>query len=478
MNILFLISEVEDIIKTGGLADVGKALPLALAERGHNVKVILPYYKQVAHDFSLTDAMPKQSIQLHQQYYQYAVKQLSLHGMDVYLIDHPYFSENSTPYAEDGSANAQRFAFFSLAALKVANELSFKPDVVHTHDWHTAIANYFVKSDFLTRHKIVADTEFYANVKTVITLHNAAFQGVCALSRVPLLDEHAHSQVNTDNGYINLLKTGIAYADTVCPVSPTYAQEIKSFIGSHGIFDVINLAPHKVKGILNGCDYSQWDPSTDPLIPHNFSIEDMSGKAKCKTALQKKAKLPSSKAIPLFGMVCRATQQKGFAYLMPILEDFLQHKVQMVIMGTGDLSITCELKAIAERHPKQFVFLEAFSPEWAHLIEAGSDFFLMPSEFEPCGLNQMYSLAYGTLPVVRRVGGLADTVLDAAFENGNGFVFIEPNADALLSCLRRVLLICKEKPKLLAQMQQQAMQTRFTWAHAAQEYEVAYTTSI
>lgn len=474
MNILFLISEVEDIIKTGGLADVGKALPMALAERGHSVKIVLPYYKQIAADFALADAMPAQSIHIHEQHYQFAVKQLSLHDLDVYLIDHPYFSENATPYSEESSANAQRFAFFSLAALKVTSELNFQPDVVHTHDWHTAIANYFIKSDFLTRHAVVADEQFFAQSKTVLTLHNAAFQGVCALSKVPLLDAHSHTQVNTDNGYLNLLKTGIVYADSVCPVSPTYADEIKSMVGSHGVFDVINQASNKVTGILNGCDYTQWDPSSDPLIPHNFSVSDMSGKAKCKTALQNMAKLPTLQTVPLFGMVCRATLQKGFGYLMPMLAELFEHKVQLVIMGTGDVSITAELKSISLNFPEQLTFIEAFSPDCAHLIEAGSDFFLMPSEFEPCGLNQMYSLAYGTLPVVRSVGGLADTVIDAAQPEGTGFVFSEPSSKALLSCLRRVLLLSKEQPKRLEDMQKRAMNTRFTWQLAAKEYEQVY----
>lgn len=474
MNILFLISEVEDIIKTGGLADVGKALPLALAARGHAVKIILPYYKQIADEFALGDAMPTQSIHIHQQHYQYGVKQLSLHNLDVYLIDHPYFSENATPYSEEATANAQRFAFFSLAALKVATELNFAPDIVHTHDWHTAIANYFVKSNFIARHNIIAEREFFAQSKTVITIHNAAFQGVCALSRVPILDESSYFQLNTDNGYLNLLKTGISYADKVCPVSPTYAQEIKTIVGSHGIYDVINQAPHKVVGVLNGCDYSQWDPSTDTLIPENYSLTDMAGKIICKQALQEKAQLKPLKTVPLFGMVCRATQQKGFAYLMPMLSELFEHKVQLVIMGTGDITITGQLRALAEEHTGQFAFIEAFSPEWAHLIEAGSDFFLMPSEFEPCGLNQMYSLAYGTLPVVRSVGGLADSVIDASAENSDGFVFSEPSSVALLSCLRRVLLLNKEQPKLLSDMRERAMQKRFTWERAAQEYERVY----
>jgi len=423
MNILFLISEVEDIIKTGGLADVGKALPLALKALGHDVKIMLPYYKQISASVPLSDAMPKQDLTIHSQHYSFGVKQLSLHGLDVYLIDHPYFSNNESPYSEEGSANAQRFAFFSIAALKVAND-------------------------------------------------------VCALSNVPLLDAESHAQVYTDNGYLNLLKTGIAYADTVCPVSPTYAQEVKTVVGSHGIYDVINQKPDRVIGVLNGCDYTQWNPSTDTFIPASFSLDDISGKAVCKAELQKRAKLKALKQTPLIGMVCRATEQKGFGYILPILKTLFEHKVQLVIVGTGDAKITSELASIAKQHKGQFTFIEAFSPELAHLIEAGSDFFLMPSEFEPCGLNQMYSLAYGTLPIVRSVGGLADTVIDASNKNGTGFVFDEPSSIALLSCLRRVLLLNKEQPKLLKDMQKRAMATEFTWANAALEYQKAYTKSV
>jgi len=474
MNILFLISEVEDIIKTGGLADVGKALPLALAERGHTVNIILPFYKQVSEHFELINAMPKQVLHIAQQIYHFDVMQLSLHGINVYLIDHPYFSDNASPYSEDGSTNAQRFTFFSIAALQVSHELNFKPDVVHTHDWHTAIANYFVKSDFLARNSVIADNTFFAESKTVLTIHNAAFQGVCALSQVPILDELSYAQVNSDNAYLNLLKTGVIYADNVCPVSPTYAREIQSVIGSHGVFDVINQNPEKVVGILNGCDYSQWNPTTDSLIPANFDASDMSGKALCKSALQKKSKLKDIKSVPLIGMVCRATQQKGFNYLLPIVGEFLQHKVQLVIMGTGDLNITQRLRELAKQHSEQFTFLEAFSPEWAHLIEAGSDFFLMPSEFEPCGLNQMYSLAYATLPIVRNVGGLADTVIDVSQADATGFVFEDPSSIALLNCLRKVLLIYKEQPALITSMQQRAMNTRYTWEQAAIEYEKVY----
>jgi starch synthase len=237
---------------------------------------------------------------------------------------------------------------------------------------------------------------------------------------------------------------------------------------------VIQRGPGKVIGILNGCDYSQWNPSTDQLIPANFDEKDLSGKALCKAALQKKSNLKEIKNVPLFGMVCRATQQKGFNYLLPIIGEFLQHKAQLVIMGTGDINITQRLRELANEHADKFTFVEAFSPEWAHLIEAGSDYFLMPSEFEPCGLNQMYSLAYATLPVVRRVGGLADTVVDVSQVESTGFVFEDPSTTALLNCLRKVLLLHKEQPRLIADMQRRAMNTRYTWERAALEYEQVY----
>ncbi|MFT7504642.1 MAG: starch synthase, partial [Gammaproteobacteria bacterium] len=232
--------------------------------------------------------------------------------------------------------------------------------------------------------------------------------------------------------------------------------------------------PYKVTGILNGCDYSQWDPATDPLIPANYSVGNMKGKEVCKEALQKIANLPQLKSVPLIGMVCRATKQKGFDFIMPIIEELLQHKVQFVIMGTGDQTIVAKLHEISQRNPDKFHFLEAFKPQLSHLIEAGSDFFLMPSEFEPCGLNQMYSLAYGTLPIVRHVGGLADTVIDISLPNANGFSFADPSALNLLSTIRNALLRYQESPAKIKQMVQLGMQTRFTWATAAKLYEQVY----
>lgn len=475
MKILFVISEVEDIIKTGGLADVGKALPLALRDLGHDVRIVVPYYKQVAEQLNLSDSMPSHIMQVNGTSYAYNVKEYDFYGIPTYLIDHPYFSEALSPYGDTSLAsNAQRFSLFSICALSVSANIGFAPDIVHCNDWHTALTPYFMHSDYMRKHGLLANGEFFAHTKSVITLHNAAFQGVAHIASVPLLNDSDAHQIYTDNSHINMLRTGIMFAQKVCPVSETYAKEITTYIGSHGVSDVINQAPHKVVGVLNGCDYSQWDPASDPLIPANYSPNNMQGKEVCKSELQKVANLPQIKSIPVIGMVCRATRQKGFDFIMPIIEELLRHKVQFVIMGTGDAVIIAKLHEISRAHPDKFYFIEAFKPELSHLIEAGSDFFLMPSEFEPCGLNQMYSLAYGTLPIVRHVGGLADTVIDISQPNANGFSFEEPTPTQLLATIRNALLSYQESPAKIKQMAKQGMQTRFTWETAAKRYEQVY----
>lgn len=475
MKILFVISEVEDIIKTGGLADVGKALPIALKERGHEVSLVLPFYQQIEQNFKLVNAVKQQSFYINGLHYSYEVKELDFYGVKTYLVDHPYFSQANSPYADESMAsNAQRFALLSLCALQLSAYLNFKPDIMHCNDWHTALTPYFMHSDYLLRNHLLEDASFFAETKSVITVHNAAFQGVESLDKVPLLTKDDYTHVFVDNHHVNMLKTGISYSTKVCPVSTTYAVEITSFIGSHGVSDVINHSPNKVVGVLNGCDYSQWDPSSDSHIPQTYSLDDFKGKAVCKKALQKYANLPAYKSTPIVGMVCRATNQKGFGYLLPILEEFLRHKVQLIIMGTGDKTITAELTRAAEKHPHKMAFFEAFDPKLAHLIEAGSDFFLMPSEFEPCGLNQMYSLAYGTIPIVRSVGGLADTVIDVTLDNSTGFKFYEPSAQALLTTLRNALLTYHETPSVISEMIERGMKTRFTWENAAKAYENLY----
>jgi starch synthase len=467
MKILFLISEVEDIVKTGGLADVGKALPIALSELGHDVKVILPYYKAAADSLKLANATPQQIIYTNGHSYAFDVKALNFNGISVYFVDYPEYFNNDKLYSDDSKvSNAEKFTFFSLAALKTAEAVNFKPDILHTNDWHTSMACYFAKHSPLTY-------DYFAHTKSVLTIHNAAFQGTDNLINIPSVDPTSPGMY-VENNHLNMLKTGLLYADNICPVSSTYAQEIATPLGSHGIDDVIRQRINVVEGVLNGCDYEQWDPSSDEFIAAHYSVDNMSGKAACKKDLQKTFGLSLDSKIPVIGMVCRTTLQKGFGYLMPIIEDILKHNVQIALVGTGQKDITEQLHQIANAHSKQFVFVEDFKPDYAHKVEAGADFFLMPSEFEPCGLNQMYSLAYGTTPIVRGIGGLKDTIIDINEPQGTGFVFNQPTPEALLSVVRRALLVRREDSKKLQAVIKRGMQKRFTWKEAADKYVNIY----
>jgi starch synthase len=269
MKILFLISEVEDIVKTGGLADVGKALPIALSELGHELCIVLPYYKAAHDSLQLSDATPQQIIYANDQSYTFNIKELNFNGIPVYFVDYPEYFNNEHLYSEnDGVSNAEKFTFFSLAALKTAEAIGFKPDILHTNDWHTSMACYFAKHSPLVY-------EFFAHTKSVLTIHNAAFQGTDDLRNIPSV-EASSPGMYVEHNHLNMLKTGLLYADKICPVSTSYAQEIATPLGSHGIDDVIRQRINSVEGILNGCDYEQWDPSTDKFIAAHYSIEDMS----------------------------------------------------------------------------------------------------------------------------------------------------------------------------------------------------------
>jgi starch synthase len=470
MKILFVVSEVEDLVKTGGLADVGKALPLALAKLGHDVKIVMPYYKQLADKFNADDCCTKQLLYSGQNSYKFAVKSLSLEGLQVLAVDYPEYFDRKGLYADDYHAysdNAERFAFFANAALQASKAVDFQPDIVHCNDWHTALIPYFVSID---------DSGFFTQAKTIFTIHNGAYQGTHKFDDIAFLQPHYQLQSQLDGDALNFVRIGIRYANKINTVSPNYAQELLTPLGSHHLFNEFQNRRNDVSGILNGCDYSQWDPINDPHIAKNYHQEDLSGKKACKTSLQKELGLPKKVRVPIIGMVCRLTEQKGFGFILPMLEMLMHHDVQVAIVGTGDPEISVFLREVADKYPKKLAFVEDFSVRKAHMVEAGSDFFLMPSLFEPCGLNQMYSLAYGTLPIVRAVGGLKDTVIDLAVDpdNATGFVFEQPDSIALLSCIQRALLFYHEAPTELELTQQRAMQSRFAWDVAALDYQALY----
>jgi starch synthase len=282
-------------------------------------------------------------------------------------------------------------------------------------------------------------------------------------------------RISYDYGHVNLLKCGVLYADKINAVSPNYASELLTHLGAHGMASIFQQRAADLRGILNGCDYQDWDPAFDDFLPATYDVDNLAGKRVCKQTLQQETGLPVAD-LPIYGMVCRLTEQKGVHLLLPVLDKFLHHKVQVVIVGSGDPSLAAQLQAMAQQYPDKFAFINTYDDRLAHLVEAGADFFLMPSLFEPCGLNQMYSLAYGTLPLVRAVGGLKDTVVDwdADPEHATGFCFNDPTANILLDAMRRSLLYYLQDPERFARVQRNAMNTRFNWPDSVTLYEQMY----
>lgn len=473
VKIVFAISEVEELVKTGGLADVGKALPLALNKAGEDVAIVMPYYKELAETYNLSTACDTQILFSEGKVYHFDIRMMDWQGINVYFVDYPDYFMRDGLYSNAYEAyadNGERFSFFSGAVLQTLKALSLVPDVIHCHDWHTAVLPYLLSHD---------QGGFFERTRSVFTIHNAAFQGVHQIQQIPFLRHHPNIQSQVHGGYINMLQMGIEFATKVTTVSPNYAQELLTDLGSHGLHERLVKRQADLSGILNGCDYTQWNPATDSFLPANYDADNLHAKQTCKQGLQKKAGLPVNTTVPLIGMVCRLTDQKGFGYILPILDDLAKHNVQIVIVGTGDPKVCMDLDEFAQQHPNQFNFINGFSTEYAHLVEAGADFFLMPSQFEPCGLNQMYSLAYGTIPIVRAVGGLKDTVVDNTHSDAaTGFMFTSPTPEALLTCIRRALLFYYEHPNEFRAMQKRGMHTRFTWQAAAEQYLSLYQSAV
>lgn len=479
LSILFVASEVEGLIKSGGLADVAKALPEALLTLQQDVRITLPAYQKVA---GIDQAPVLLDTQLeYWPHTPYRVKQLEIAGIPVYAIDCEEYFNRSEMYAENNQAyqdNGERFAFFSAACLDMLPKLGFQPDIVHANDWHTGFVPYLLK------HRYGADA-FFSSTKSVLSVHNAVFKGVFSydeLQNLPEMHTRYAGDAAVSDTHVTMLKAGVMCADKINAVSPTYAQELKTELGSHGMAAEFQHRAEDLVGILNGCDYSAWNPQTDPSLPVNYKATRQSmvrGKKACKKELQQRVGLEACD-VAVYGMVCRLTHQKGIHYLIPILDAFLKHQVQVVIVGTGDPVLAAQLKEIEALHSDKFVFVEAYDNDLAHLVEAGSDFFIMPSEFEPCGLNQIYSMAYGTLPIVRGVGGLRDSVndYDEGPNTATGFVFQQPEPSELLNVLQRSLLLYAQQPNEVKRVQLYAMEQNFCWSKAAEEYINLYRSAL
>lgn len=478
-NVLFVSSEIEGLVKTGGLADVARALPDELLRQGHQVTVIIPYYQQIAQAVTAEIVLETELAIDGLASIPYCVRKVTLgdEKLPVLLIDcEPYFNREGiyTIHNHGYVDNTERFMFFNSACLDAADKLSLPLDIIHCNDWHAGFIPYLLKYRYLPQHK-------FTHVRTLLTVHNAAFKGMCdkhEIKSCPEFFNHDHQGCMLDSHTFSMLKAGVTYANKVVAVSPSYAKELCTDLGSQGMGADFSAKGDDLSGIINGCDYRAWSPEVDHYLPKKYQAKNQSmvqGKSIAKQHLCELIGLPNT-SNPMFGMVCRLTNQKGLQYLLPIISMFLVNDVQLVIVGTGDVNIAKQLTQLARIHNDKFIFIEAYDNKLAHLVEAASDIFLMPSEFEPCGLNQMYSMAYGTVPLVRSVGGLADTVIDYDCdpEHATGFIFDLPEPLALLTSMQRALLLLIQNKAAFRAIQLRGMTQRFSWKEATQAYLLLY----
>ncbi|MCA9063759.1 MAG: glycogen synthase GlgA [Planctomycetaceae bacterium] len=489
LRIVLAASEAVPFSKTGGLADVVGALAATLDRQGHDVVLIVPDYvplrlANAAKLPAVTDTGLRFTISMNGRPVEGAVNWTTLPGTSVrvLMIRQPEYYDRRSPYQEMGQGfvdNCERFCFFSRAVMEVCRQMVIRPDVIHCNDWQTGLVPALLASQY-------AGLPGFEQTASVMTIHNMAYQGRFWHFDLPLTGmdwryfNHHHMEAWGD---LNLLKTGIAFADQVTTVSPTYAQEICTSQEGYGLEGLLRHRHADLTGILNGIDDGIWNPETDELIPHRYNRNTVSqGKMVCKKHLQQRMGLPERPEVPLFGMVSRMTDQKGFDLITGSAERLLSNDIQLAFLGTGDPHYETLLRSMAQRWPDRVSVHVGFDESLAHQIEAGSDAFLMPSRFEPCGLNQMYSLRYGTTPIVRRVGGLADSVvnLDDKPEStriATGFVFDDYNREAFSRCVERAIS-CYSDQSAWKQLIHNGMSRDWSWDRSAQEYVHVYQNAI
>lgn len=480
LNVLMLSSEVEPFAKTGGLADVSSSLPKAIKSLNHEIRIMMPRYGSInerqcqLHELARLKEIP---IPLGRKQLLASVKSSFLANSHSKI--QVYFLDNSTLYARPGlyvspdtkkdyPDNDERFFFFNRGTLEILKKLGWKPDIIHCNDWQTGLVPVYLKT-------LYRDDPFYADTRTVFTIHNMAYQGVFPKSSFEITglppDVLSEEGIQRD-GCLNLLKAGLVYADAITTVSEKYAEEIQSSqeFGC-GLQDVVRRREHDLTGILNGIDSNEWNPATDRVIPHKYDFKTIDLKAENKKALLAHVGLSFSESVPTIGMVSRLAEQKGFDIIMDVFDKLVQLPVQIVVLGVGEKRYHDFLESATKRFPGKVAAVLSFNLDLAHLIEAGSDMFLMASRYEPCGLNQMYSLKYGTVPIVRATGGLDDTVEDfnPSTQAGNGFKFVDYNGESMLLAVKRAVDTFADRA-LWKRIIKNGMQKDFSWELSAKKY--------
>lgn len=474
-KILFVSSEAVPYIKTGGLADVVGSLPKYFDRNEYDVRVMLPKY-------ACMDAAFLPNLRFVCHFYvnlnwrkQYVgILESEYRGIHYYFVDNEFYFAGSSPY-NNIYEDVEKFAYFSKAVLASLPYIDYAPDVIHCHDWQTGLVPVYLHTAF-------GDDNFYAGIKTVFSIHNLKFQGRWRIREViditGLPEQIFNDKELESYGEANYLKGGVVYADAVTTVSPSYANEITTQEGGEGLHGLMNARRNVLHGILNGIDYDEFNPQTDPYIESNFSSKSvLSGKKANKAALQKELGLPVRESAFVIGIVSRLTEQKGFDLVSYIMDDLVsQLDVQIVILGTGESKFENVFHHFHSQYPDKVSAYIGYSEEKAHRIYASADAFLMPSLFEPCGLSQMMSMRYGTIPIVRETGGLKDTVQAYnEYENtGTGFSFCNFNADDMKYVVEYAYHVFRDERKAWEDMMQRAMAQDFSWNKSAGEYEKLY----
>jgi starch synthase len=482
MKILFATAEVSPIAKTGGLGDVCGSLPKALAKLGHDVTVFMPLYRQAREWFSengieLEDALPATHVSWADWAAEANFLRTTLPGTDIPLVlvgNNYYFHRPQiySPRIDGYDDGIERFTFFCRAVIRGCELLGIRPDIVHAHDWHTALLPAYL-------HSGLRGSGEFGYARSVYTIHNLNYQGIAGTQRFMTVGLHSRywaPDALEHFGNLNLMKGGIILADQVTTVSPNYAREIQTPENGAGLDGILRSLSFKLQGIVNGIDVEQWDPETDPYLKSHFSAQRLAGKNLSKRALLREVKLPLKAKTPLLSFISRLVDQKGIDLLIAALPHMLAAGAQAVILGSGEPRYEHALQQIAAAYPDSCRVVIGFDNALAHRMYAGSDILLMPSMYEPCGLNQMYALRYGTVPVVRLTGGLADTVIPfygANPDTANGFGFLSTNPADFFTATWLAMLNYRE-PKTWRRLQANGMAADFSWERSAREYESVY----
>ncbi|WP_294189064.1 glycogen synthase GlgA [uncultured Clostridium sp.] len=467
MKVLFVASEANPFIKTGGLGDVIGSLPMALKELGEEVRVVIPNYRDINKDIKTNlKYVFNFTVKVGWRVQYCGIFECEYEGVKFYLLDNEYYFKRSGLYGyyDDG----EKFAFFSRAVLEFLKHIDWNPDIIHCNDWQTAMIPVLHKLEYKREEK-------FKHIKTVFSIHNLFFKGIFSPDVLPELFGYDYDPFLNGslehNGSISFLKGGINYSDKVTTVSKTYAMEIKTPDYGEGLDGLLQYRGMFLEGIVNGIDYKEYNPNTDKNIYINYDIETIDNKKLNKEELQKELNLPIDKEIPMIGLVSRLTHQKGCDLIVRILGELLKEDIQVVIVGTGDYIYEESFKSFNLRYPEKISTNIRFSNELAHKVYAASDMFLMPSLFEPCGLGQLIALRYGSIPIVRETGGLKDTVIpyNEYTEEGNGFGFRNYSQDELLNTIRYSLNIFKDKNRW-NKIIENSMKTDNSWEKSAKEY--------